>query len=867
MKATGIHFIFLFCNLLWSAAGSGQVKNNEKVTPLLKSTLLKKKSSDELQLIITVKNISKLHNDRDVQILGEYPTTNTALVKIKVEKLFNLLNNTEIVFADAYRVPKEEVTTGSLDISLNKISLAHNSFSDIVGDSINVSLKEQHFDTTDIDIKGRFFETGVAANTQSSHAAVMATILAGAGNSSQFARGAAQGANLTSSDFATLLPDADNIYRQNKISVQNHSYGTGIENYYGADAASYDMSVWNNPTLVHVFSSGNSGGSGSVAGLYSGITGFANLTGSFKMAKNIITVGATDSFNIVAALSSKGPAFDGRVKPDLVAFGEDGSSGAAALTSGTAALVQQAYRISHNNLPGAALVKAVLLNSADDIGEKHIDFISGYGSLNAFVAGNTIKENRFFENSVIQSQIKTFPITIPPNISQLKITIAWMDTAANPNASKALVNDIDALLQLPATGESWQPWVLSGFSNKDSLLLPAVRRTDTLNTVEQITLDNPQPGNYLLQVKGTKIQTSIPQPFAVAYQFDTVNSFRWSYPNARDVLIASGNNVIRWQSNISGTGSLEFSTNGIQWQTITPSVNLATQYFKWNIPDTVATGFLRMNRPSSPVVVSENFAISKPTSLHVGFNCPDSFLLYWNQSKTTQYQLYHLGEKYLEPLQIVTDSFIVLQKQQHPDLFYSVAPLINSKPGLRSFTVNYTTQGAGCYIRTFFALLQNSNTAFLTAELGTLYNISEVSFQKITASGNQTLKTITNPSTLNLSFTDLQLLQGVNLYRLQIRLSNGSIVYGDTDLVYYFPTQPVLVYPNPAQHTQSINIIAQDPGIYFVNIYDTNGGLVHQQLLSNISQSLKMVFLHSGLYIVKVFDENKNTFTQKLIVY
>ena len=59
------------------------------------------------------------------------------------------------------------------------------------------------------------------------------------------------------------------------------------------------------------------------------------------MAKNILTVGATDSFSIVAALSSKGPAHDGRVKPELVAFGEDGSSGAAALVSGTSLLLQQ----------------------------------------------------------------------------------------------------------------------------------------------------------------------------------------------------------------------------------------------------------------------------------------------------------------------------------------------------------------------------------------------------------------------------------------------------------------------------------------------------------------------------------------------
>jgi hypothetical protein len=37
----------------------------------------------------------------------------------------------------------------------------------------------------------------------------------------------------------------------------------------------------------------------------------------------------------------KGPAFDGRIKPEMVAFGIDGSSGAAALVSGVAILLQQ----------------------------------------------------------------------------------------------------------------------------------------------------------------------------------------------------------------------------------------------------------------------------------------------------------------------------------------------------------------------------------------------------------------------------------------------------------------------------------------------------------------------------------------------
>ncbi len=229
--------------------------------------------------------------------------------------------------------------------------------------------------------------------------------------------------------------------------------------------------------------------------------------------------------------------------------------------------------------------------------------------------------------------------------------------------------------------------------------------------------------------------------------------------------------------------------------------------------------------------------------------------------------MYRLGAKYLEPLQIVTDSFIVFKKQSHPDLFYSVAPLINGKPGLRSFTINYTDQGVGCYVKTFFALLQNERTALLTGELGTLYNVAEISFQKINASGVQTLQAISNPANTSLNFTDLQLTQGANVYRLQIKLKNGSVVYSNRDIVYYFPVHPVLVYPNPARQNQSLRIIAQDPGVYSINIYDVNGKLVYQKTLSNISQRFLTLRLSTGLYLIKVIGDDGKTFTQKLIVY
>ncbi|HSC37819.1 MAG TPA: S8 family serine peptidase, partial [Chitinophagaceae bacterium] len=342
------------------------------------------------------------------------------------------------------RQAREEAIINGFDYTTNHINKVHSTLPLMTGKDNMVLIKENKPDTADIDFKGRFVSTPLSSGSLSSHATIMGTIIAGGGNSFYTARGVAPGAALGSSSFAILLPDSDAAYRRYGVLVQNHSYGTGIENYYGADAAAYDASVVNNPSLLHVFSSGNSGDQSPTLGTYKGIAGRANLTGSFKMAKNIITVGSIDSFYTVPLLSSKGPAYDGRIKPELVAYGEDGSSGAAALVSGTALLLQQVYKEQHGGQAAeAALVKAVLLNTAGEVSSKGIDFISGFGSLDAWRAVKELQAGHFFSGTVAQAQSQTFSLSLPANAKNLKLLLGWTDPPAAANAPTALVNDLD----------------------------------------------------------------------------------------------------------------------------------------------------------------------------------------------------------------------------------------------------------------------------------------------------------------------------------------------------------------------------------------------------------------------------------------
>src|SRR6476620_821418 len=582
MKKT-VLLILISLISMWATA---QVKETlfTKLSPSLRKTL-SAQHADSLDIVCTVQNNDMVKRpNKNARILGLHPSSKTIILRIPTDQLKNFLDDNNIEFADLLRKPQEELTTGAFDLSLNKILLAHDRYPAINGNNINISIKEQQLDSLDIDWKSRYFNSGVGAATQTSHASIMATIVAGGANSSLYAIGAAPAANLTSSSFTSLLPDADEVYKQYHISIQNHSYGTGIENYYGADTRAYDISVNKNPSLLHIFSAGNSGNAASTSGAYTGIEGYANLTGSFKMAKNIITVGSTDSFNNAMPLSSKGPAYDGRIKPELVAYGEDGSSGAAALTSGSAALIQHAYKLAHHDsLPAAALVKAVLLNSADDIGAKGPDFNSGYGSLNAYNSLRTITQNTYLDGSVAQGEKRSFQINIPANTRQIKVTLAWSDTAADANATKVLVNDLDLRLTYQDNLSQWEPWVLNSAADKNALLRPAIRKNDTLNVVEQITLDDPQAGLYNIEVTGTSLKTT-DQDFAIAWQADSVNSFIWTYPTRTVVINAGYVATIRWQSNSTETGAIEYTTDGISWKQIA-TVPASQPYYKWTAPD------------------------------------------------------------------------------------------------------------------------------------------------------------------------------------------------------------------------------------------------------------------------------------------
>lgn len=863
-----IFFFVTICTFQNVAAQEKGVEN--KLSPVLKAQIKSARITGKANFRITVSGANvpgEISKEKfEVRKIGSYGDLSFFDIIASVEELFEILQLSGVVFAeDAMRTPKEELQINNLDLSTNKINVVHQQFSQWNGEGITVSVKENKPDTTDIDFTGRYLTTNLSSTTLSSHASIMCTMIAGGGNTWHTGKGAAWAGTISSSSFEKLLPDADTAYRRYNISVQNHSYGVGIENYYGADAAAYDASAIANPALLHIFSSGNSGTSAGTTGAYAGLQGSANLTGSFKMAKNIITVGATDSFGVVAALSSKGPAYDGRVKPDLVAFGIDGSSGAAALVSGVSMILQQEYKQLTGLLPANALVKAVLINGADNAGNKEVDYANGFGSLNVLNAVRTIWDGRYFPGSVSNAGVQSFNISIPAGIKKVRMSLVWDDPPAAPNASKALINDLDLELAYIPTGELWKPWVLNGFPQADSLQQPPSRKRDSLNNVELISVENPVAGNYQVRVKGYNVTGQ--QPFYIAYRFDSTNTFEWYRPTSADFIFPSSYNVLRWKSSFtSTTGKLEYSSDsGATWQSINEGVVLAASYYNWPTPAITGTVLLRMTIGASRFT-SDAFTVFPQISIGVGFNCTDSFSIYWNRLPgVNSYRVYRLGTRYLEPVLTTADSVIVLQKNTNPSLYYAVAPVTGSREGVRSYTINYTLQGVECYIRSFLASLIN-NTAQLNLELGSLYNIKSIVLEKLNGTGFTPLKQVTNINGLSVSFIDSFITRGLNTYRIKLELANGKVVYSQTETVYYFKGADYIVFPNPVAQNQAIKIAVNNVDSALMQIFDVRGVKVFEKALNNLIITIPAGKLGKGLYFIQITD-NKHREVSKLVVY
>lgn len=855
------HFIFKDSDVEFENIKTWRVNNDWKLN------VLEKSKEDHLFYIKTTSKLDS-ENSNNFSIIASYPASNVYLIRCDANALEFLKREEEVVYiSNESYTPKVESRVIDMNINPNRVNKVHHFFPQIDGTNETVSIQEGRFDPFDIDLIGRYVESDLSSDTFDNHADEMATIVAGAGNSFVTGRGVASRAAITSSDFFPVLPDDDTDYISLDIKTQNHSYGTLIEQFYGAQANAFDESAVNNPSLLHVFSIGNQGLVVDNEGTYQGIEGFANITGNYKMSKNTISVGSVDTVGRELSFVSRGPAYDGRIKPEVVAYSNVGSSNSAALVSGISVLLQHQYRELYSSDMPSALVKALLINGAHDVGPLGVDFVTGYGNVNAFRSMKSLQSSQFFTGSIGQNEIDEIGLNLPSNALNLKITLVWTDPAANPNDAVALVNDLDMRLIDEAMNETL-PWILNSSPNKAALSAMATRGRDHLNNVEQITVANPED-QYTIEIEGFSVGS--PQDYYIVYEYEFAGSFEWDYPTGSDNMPFNGESgsYFRWNSTLDDVGELSYSLDGgVSWILLDDNVDTSIGYWRWSSIPELSSGAVARMSIGSEQFVTENFSISRPLKPRVGFNCGDSVMVKWPIIPNAEsYTIFRLGEKVLEEIITTTDTALIINnKNAIIDQRLSIRPNLADKSLLRSPTFDYSLQGVDCYVMSFFQEISLDTGIYLNLDLGTSYGIEELVFYRLEGINRLKIDEIINPTKEDIRLLDSQPNQGYNEHIVHIRFQNGEEIEMSSGISSYVTEVPILIFPNVLFSGESLTILlkefeSQNP---VLKVFDMKGSEV--LIEANLStQEFIPINLKAGIYIYRFEDGPVNS-SGRLIV-
>jgi len=543
------------------------------------------------------------------------------------------------------------------------------------GTGVTIQLNDDGDVGPHLDFLGRVNQQGASfSGAVNDHGDHIAGTLIGAGNIKPAAEGMSPEARLRVLDYSTNPASGQGFFAipqtfvQDQVRIVNTSYSDGCNVGYTTLSRFLDEQSLSYPSLIHVFSAGNAGGSN--CGYGAGV-GWGNITGGHKMAKNVILVGNLSTFSQVSANSSRGPAYDGRLKPDLVAPGtgilstssllgpnsyltRSGTSMAAPMVAGLFSNLYQLYRQQHNATdPPAIILKALLLNTAEDIGLPGPDFISGYGRPNMNRASDALLHFQYTTASVQSASQWDTTFVLPPGMASFKVLIHWDDLPASVGAGLALVQDIDLELVLP-DGSIYYPWVANSSPNAQALSSPAVRTPDHLNTTEQITLNQPPPGQYTVKVKGYSLPAES-QSFALTWDI-VPQELALGFPLGGN-RFQSGDTITVWWRNTEGLQpfQVDLSTDGgNNWINLASGVLSNAHSTQVALPTSVYSrnALMRVVRGNSVSLSDSLFWITPvPPNLQMDSVCGSQVYVSWDPVPgATGYALFMPGMHFMEPI-------------------------------------------------------------------------------------------------------------------------------------------------------------------------------------------------------------------------
>ncbi|MCE6988449.1 S8 family serine peptidase [Dyadobacter sp. CY323] len=647
-------------------------------------------------------------------ISDQYKDYQILAVRVPISRLNELAGQPFIQYVQA--VPQEDkpfnnrtFVNGRANVLASSLPIGRN----LTGEGVVVGVGDEANPVQHIDFNNRVINrSALDIGTHGIH--VMGT-LGGAGIVNERFAGYAPKTTMVVQNFSNILAYSPQYVKDFGMVITNNSYGGDVntcETFGVYDLYSYilDQHAFQMPYLQHVFAAGNSG----TIACSPYPAGFGNILSGFQTAKNVISVGYTTDPGVIVNGSSKGPVRDGRIKPEITAFGSlvmssipvnlygngSGTSMSTPAVSGGLALLYQRYRQLHGGNPKNGLMKALISNGAEDKGNEGPDYKYGFGWLNLLRPLQMLESQHYVNDSLVHDETKSTSISVPSGTAQLKVMLYWNDPAAPVLSSQNLVHDLD--LSVKKGNKTTLPSLLDPTPSKVNNV--AGTGADHVNNMEQVIINNPTEGDYTILVKGTSVAQNPVQEYFVVY--DVIpNVITLTYPIGNEKLRDGDGFSVSWDAygNVTSTFTVQYSLNdGGSWTTIGSNLAANLRQFAWTIPAGTVSDKAKVkviqNSTGAESVSAAFTIVGIPTITLSALQCESYISVDWSAAVgATDYEVMVLkGSEMVSVGTTTSTNFVLSGLSKDSTYFVSVRARINGNPGRRAVAISRKPDSGTC---------------------------------------------------------------------------------------------------------------------------------------------------------------------------